>query len=229
MNHPYTQPLITLFQQHANSSDAAAMAQYMRNQFAFFGIKAPQRKELLKQFWREQGPPPLAQANEIVRDLWARPERECQYSTLFLLEKMRKKLPESTIDLIEELIVTKSWWDTIDFLSSHEAGYYFRQFPATRSTHLARWRQSEDFWLRRSAILFQLKYKKGTDTELLFAILKENLGSDEFFINKAIGWALREYSKVNETAVTHFVQNTPLHPLSEREALKWLERQKSRS
>ena len=145
---------------------------------------------------------------------------------MFLLEKMREKLPESTIDLIEELIVTKSWWDTIDYLASHEAGYYFRRFPTTRETHLVRWRQSGNFWLRRSAILFQLKYKKETDTALLFTIIQENLGSDEFFVNKAIGWALREYSKVDKTAVTHFVQNTPLHPLSQREALKWLNARK---
>ena len=225
-NSTYIAPLLLMFQENTVSDDAAAMKKYLRDQFPFFGIKAPKRKELLKQFWKMQGPPSVDTTPGIVRELWACPERECHYSAMFLLEKMRKKLPAATIDLIEELIVTKSWWDTVDFLSSHDTGYYFKQFPQLKETHLARWRQSENIWLRRSAILYQLKYKTETDTELLFAIIRENLGSKEFFINKAIGWALREYSKVDETAVITFVQNTDLHSLSEREALKWLNSRK---
>ena len=124
--------------------------------------------------------------------------------------------------MIETLIITKSWWDTVDFLSSHDAAYFFKTYRETRDSHLNPWRKSENIWLRRSAILFQLLYRQDTDAELLFTIIRENLGSNEFFINKAIGWALRTYSRVDAKAVIHFVQSTPLHALSKREALKWL-------
>jgi 3-methyladenine DNA glycosylase AlkD len=98
-----------------------------------------------------------------------------------------------------------------------------------RKLKLAQWRSSEDFWLRRTCILFQLKYKKETDFELLKAIIRENLGSKEFFINKAIGWSLRQYSRIDPNAVRAFVNETPLAPLSAKEALKWLKRQEEKS
>jgi 3-methyladenine DNA glycosylase AlkD len=98
-----------------------------------------------------------------------------------------------------------------------------------REDTLRRWRQSDDFWLRRTCILFQNKYKTGTDFDLLKAIICENLGSKEFFINKAIGWALREYTRVDPVGVRAFVAETPLAPLSAREALKWLNRQALKS
>ncbi|MEM7330801.1 MAG: DNA alkylation repair protein [Chloroflexota bacterium] len=222
MTHPYNEPLLALFDDNQNPDDAKSMTQYMRNQFAHFGIKSPLRKELLKAFTAGHGLPPVEQIEAIALDLWSQPQRECQHAAMWFLEKRRKKLPPATIDLIEKLIVTKSWWDTIDFLSSHDAAYFFKQFPETKETHLTHWRRSENFWLRRASILFQLLYRQETDGDLLFAIIRENLGSKEFFINKAIGWALRTYSRVDETAVIQFVQSTPLHPLSKREALKWL-------
>lgn len=197
----------------------------MRDQFPFFGIKSPQRKALMKQFLAEHGPMPIAEAEEILLSLWAQPERECQYVAMDQLDKVRKKLPSSTIALVETLLTTKSWWDTVDLLASHDVGYFFKHYPETQSVYLPQWRQSDNLWLRRTAILFQLHYKKQTDEALLFEIVRENLGATEFFINKAIGWALRNYSKVNETAVVTFVKNTDLAPLSEKEALKWLKAQ----
>lgn len=222
MTHPYIHPLLEQFEKHQNPTDAASMTKYMRNQFAHYGIKSPLRKEILKAFAAEYGLPSVEQVEPIVLDLWAQPQRECQHAAMWVLEKKRKQLPAETINLIETCIVTKSWWDTIDFLSSHDAAYFFKQYPETKSTHLAKWRNSDNFWLRRASILFQLLYRQETDEELLFTIIQENSGSKEFFINKAIGWALRTYSRIDETAVVQFVQTTDLHPLSEREALKWL-------
>ena len=112
----------------------------------------------------------------------------------------------------------------MDTIVTGTVGVHFRRYPAVRDRTLARWRKSKDFWLRRSAILFQLNYKADTDFGLLCDIICENLGSDEFFINKAIGWALRQYTRTDPDAVRRFVASTPLHPLSAREALKWLER-----
>jgi 3-methyladenine DNA glycosylase AlkD len=100
---------------------------------------------------------------------------------------------------------------------------HFRRFPDAKQRYLAKWRASKNIWLRRTAILFQLDYKKETDFDLLSEIIRENLGSDEFFINKAIGWALRQYAHTDAKAVRKFVKATELHPLSRREAMRHME------
>ena len=112
----------------------------------------------------------------------------------------------------------------MDSLAGTSVGAHFKRYPDVRDATLPDWRQSQHLWLRRSCILFQLGYKQETDFELLKDIIRENLGSKEFFINKAIGWALRTYSRVDAQAVRSFVAETDLHPLSAREALKWLAR-----
>ena len=220
--HLYLQPLLHLFEQHRDAEKAEPMAKYMRNLFPFMGIKTPERKKLTRQFIQEHGLPPLAELDAIIRQLWALPEREYQYAALDLLWRRRRQWEADILTLIEHLIVTKSWWDTVDALASHEVGEYHRRFPEQFRVWNGRFRQSDNIWLRRTAILFQLGYKDRTDQELLFATIEENLGSTEFFINKAIGWALREHSKREETAVVNFVNQTTLAPLSRREALKWL-------
>ena len=139
-----------------------------------------------------------------------------------LLDRMRRQLRPEHITLVEHLITTKSWWDTIDGLASHTIGYLFATFPQVRETTVAHWRISDDFWLRRTTLLFQLGYKQKTDAALLFSLIEENLESDEFFIQKAIGWSLREYSKVAPDVVQKYVADTNLAPLSQREALKWM-------
>jgi 3-methyladenine DNA glycosylase AlkD len=105
---------------------------------------------------------------------------------------------------------------------------HFKRYPGVKARTLPRWRRSKDFWLRRAAILFQLNYKADTDFGLLCDIIRENLGSKEFFINKAIGWALRQYTRIDPGGVRQFVALTPLNPLSAREALKWLDRKAAR-
>ncbi|MEM7028990.1 MAG: DNA alkylation repair protein [Chloroflexota bacterium] len=222
MINPYLKPLITLFEENAHPENAPAMEKYMRNQFPFFGIKTPERKSLVKRFLKENGLPAIDGLEAITRDLWHLPEREYQYTAMTLLDRMRKQIPVEFITLYEDLITTKSWWDTIDGLASHEVGDVFKRSPEIKHAYLNRWRASDNFWLRRTTLLFQLGYKDDTDEALLFSLIRENLGSDEFFINKAIGWALREYSKRQPQAVIQFVADTPLVPLSEREALKWL-------
>ncbi len=224
--HTYTQSLQTLLSQHANPAQAGPMAKYMRNQFPFLGIKTPQRRALLRQFVAEQGKPPVDDLETILRDLWQLPEREYQYSALTLLGKLEKKLPPEFVDVLEYLVVTKSWWDTVDAIAGHPVATHFRRFPQARDEAVARWRTSDNFWLRRTTLLFQLHYKTNTDVDLLFSLIRENLDSDEFFIQKAIGWALREYSKTDAAAVVDFVAATPLASLSAREALKWLKAQK---
>jgi 3-methyladenine DNA glycosylase AlkD len=222
--HPYVMSLKELFEQNANPVQAGPMVAYMRNQFAYLGIKTPQSVALQKQYYAEHGLPVLTDLDPILRDLWALPQREFQYVAVGLLGKFEKKLPPEFTETLETLIVTKSWWDTVDSIAAGTVAAHFQRYPDVRVETLAHWRISENFWLRRTCILFQLNYKKETDFPLLCEIIRENLGSKEFFINKAIGWALRQYSRIDAQAVRDFVVQTPLHPLSAREALKWLEK-----
>jgi len=221
--HPYLTPLVSLFQQNADPVQAAPMKRYLRDQFEHLGIKSPKFRELMKQHIAEHGLPPIADLDPIVRELWSLPQREFQYVATSLIGRLEDQLPSNFIKTIEYLIVTKSWWDTVDSLAGSIVGVHFRRFPIVREKYLAKWRKSDNFWLRRTTILFQLDYKKETDFPLLCDIICENLGSEEFFINKAIGWALRQYARTDPKAVKKFVKATPLHPLSRREAMKHLE------
>ena len=146
-----------------------------------------------------------------------------------LLEKMLKKLPPRAIERFERLTVTNSWWDTVDGLASNVVGVHLQRYPELKDPWIGKWRTSDNFWLRRITLLFQLKYKTQTDVPLLFALIEENRTSNEFFIQKAIGWALREYSKTDSAAVEAFIGQTNLAPLSEREGLKWLERRRAQN
>lgn len=219
--HAYALSLKKLYQQNANPEQASPMKRYMRGQFEYLGIKTPQSAALLKDFTKENGFPPLDKLDQISRDLWSLPQREFQYAALTLIRKLEKKYEPEFITTIEYLIITKPWWDTVDALASHAVGIQFKRFPDVREKYLRKWRKSDNFWLRRTTLLFQLGYKKETDFDLLCEIIQENLGSDEFFINKAIGWALRQYAWSDPKTVKKFVNATKeLHPLSRREALK---------
>lgn len=217
----YTLSLKSLFEQNAHPAQAGPMRKYMRDQFEYLGIKSPQGAALLKDFIKENGLPPLDKLDTISRELWSLPQREFQYAAMSLMGRLEKKYEPDFIRTIEYLLVTKSWWDTVDALASHAVGTQFKRFPTVKAKYIQKWRKSDNFWLRRTTLLFQLGYKKETDFDLLCKLIHENLGSDEFFINKAIGWALRQYAHTNPAPVKRFVKATKeLHPLSRREALK---------
>ena len=221
--HIYVQALKTLFEKNANPTQAAPMKQYMRDQFEYLGIKSPQFKILFKQYVADHGLPAVGELDEIIRDLWALPQREFQYAAIGLVGRLEKQLTAKSVKTLEYMLTHKSWWDTVDSIAGGTVGAYFKRFPDVRETYLAKWRASENFWLRRTTILFQLNYKKETDFDLLCEIIHENLGSNEFFINKAIGWSLRQYARIDPKAVKKFVNVTKeLNPLSRREALKHL-------
>jgi len=221
--HDYLKPLSTILEARADPDQAGPMAKYLRNQFPFLGIKTPERRALLKEFVSEHGLPPMAELEEIVRELWELPAREYHYSALYLLSRRQRQLTPGHIPLLEYLIVTNSWWDTVDGLATNNVGDLLASYPDRREETIGRWRVSDNFWLRRVTLLFQLNYKDRTDEALLYDLIRANLDSREFFIQKAIGWALREYSKRAADSVQTFVAATPdLPALSKREALKWL-------
>ena len=218
------QPLENLYRAHANPERAIRMKAYMKDQFNYLGLPSPLRRELTKKFYASAGYPPLQQLVAIVDEAWKMPYREFKYFALELLVKMKKKSGHDAIHLYERLITSESWWDTVDLIAPSLIGYHMQQYPEERDQYIAKWIQSDNIWLQRSCILFQLKYKDKTDTTLLSDITLQLKESKEFFIRKAIGWALREYSKTDSGFVIRFVQQHELSGLSHREALKWLER-----
>lgn len=220
----------TTLEPHRNEVRAVTMSTYMRDQFPFLGIPSPMRKQLTKEVFLETGILKKPFDENPVLELWALPEREYQYAACEYLERFRKKLELPHLHLLERLILTKSWWDTVDSLV-HNVGAISLKFPESTPI-LERWSQTKNFWLRRAAILHQLGLKTKTDESRLFKFILENAHDTEFFIRKAIGWALREYSYVKPEAVRNFVleHQKELSNLSKREALKALERkEKSQS
>lgn len=219
----YVTELTAWFRPHVHPEKAAAMSAYMKNRYSFLGIQTPERNALLKSFVQTYGKPGNEQELEqVVRLLWSQPEREFQNVAMSFLASRGKRTEVSRIKLLESLIVDKSWWDTVDFLAGNAAGSYLAQYPEQIEAYPDRWIQSDNLWLRRSALLFQLSYKDRTDEARLFRYIRLCGHEKEFFIAKAIGWALRQYAKVNPEAVLAFVANEPLQPLSKREALKRL-------
>jgi 3-methyladenine DNA glycosylase AlkD len=222
--HPYLQPLIASLEAAANPTLAGPMEKYMKNHFTYYGIKSPQRKEIFRAFIKAYGLPPVAALEDIIEALWEMPYRECHYVAIDLLDKMQKKLEPKHLPMLEEMLTTNSWWDTVDILASHQIGGLLKKYPELIPENTERWINSDNFWLQRVAIIYQLGYKNDTDAERLFRYCKMRAGSKEFFIRKGIGWALRQYSYTNPNAVIQFVAQNDLSPLSQREALKGLKR-----
>ncbi|WP_372944699.1 DNA alkylation repair protein [Muriicola sp.] len=219
----FIKTLDRLCAEKANAEIAAGQKAYMRHQFPFFGIKTPKRREIQRQMFQKEYLPSKEDGFEIIRKLWAKDERENQYIGQELGRKYIKEAEEQDVELYEYMITHKSWWDTVDFIASKLVGPYFRAFPENRDKITEKWMTSGNMWLQRTVLLFQLKYKEELDTEFLKKIITRLLGSREFFINKAIGWILREYSKTDPAWVKEFASHTPLEPLSAKEGLRLIE------
>jgi 3-methyladenine DNA glycosylase AlkD len=213
--------LTTLFEENRNDENAVSMKKYMKDHFPFLGIKSPLRKELEKQFFKETEIMKMPFDKDFVKGLWGKDEREYHYTAITYIGKFIKKLPKDVVPFFEELITTKSWWDSVDSIAPL-VGELARKYPEIIEETIDGWAVDDNFWLRRSAILFQLKYKQQTNEDLLYDYIGKNADSKEFFIQKAIGWALREYSKTNPVSVKAFIEGNRLAPLSVREGSKYV-------
>lgn len=209
-----------IFRENAHPEKARQMAKYMKDRYEYLGLMKPLRTELSKSFLKEKCSEKKIDW-DFIMIMYLQKEREFQYLAITYLEKMKSHMEKDDIRYLYELIVTKSWWDTVDSLSSL-VGYLCARFPQLKKEYMDAWATDPYLWLRRVAIIFQLKYKKETDTALLAAVIEKNLNSKEFFINKAIGWALREYSKTNADWVKTFIFTHELAGLSRREGSKYL-------
>ena len=209
---------------------AEPMRKYMRDQFDFLGIPNPVRTKLDRDVLAGLPPPDGDELAAVVLACWARPEREYQYFALGYLRRHLRGAGSDLLPVLEQLITTKSWWDTVDDLAKHGVGAMVRADP-TLVAVMDDWITSENIWLARTALLHQLAFKDATDADRLFRYCRLRAADREFFIRKAIGWALREYSKTDEAAVRAFVteMGDGMSGLSRTEALKWLERRAARA
>ncbi len=212
--------LIAEFTRVANSEIAEGQKAYMKHKFEFFGIQAPKRREIQRPFLRKEYLPDKADALLLIRQLWNEPQRELQYFGMDMIFKYQRELEKEDIEFLEFLITHKSWWDTVDFLAAHPVGAYLKKFPEARGYLVDSWLDSGNMWLQRTCLIYQLKYKEELDTVELESTIERLNGGKEFFINKAIGWILREYSKTDPEWVISYVNRVELHPMSRREAMK---------
>jgi len=217
--HPYIIPVASQFRLHADNEKAAGAKAYMRNQFEFYGLPTPLRRSITSAHIKKELPP-YAGLEAICKALYSFPQREFHYFAIELAGALKKQWKLPVIGLFEYLLVNNSWWDTVDHGASYLLGPYFQLYPDQVKKVTGKWNRSQNFWLVRSSIMFQKMYKEKTDTALLARYILAHTASREFFIQKAIGWALREYSKTDPAWVKNFVKHNQLAPLSVREALK---------
>lgn len=213
--------LESAFQENSNSEMAIPMEKYMRNHFIFFGIKTTERRAIFKTTLKQHKEEVFRDSRKIAWDLFLKKQRELHYCAIeILMQALKKNYIKEDIQLIEKLLISHSWWDSVDTISKFILGEYLLEFPEETTNVIERFSNSDNMWLNRSAILFQLGYKQKTNSEILFSECRKHSHSTAFFIQKAIGWALREYGKTNPESVKTFVNQTNLKPLSRKEALK---------
>ena len=212
--------IVQSFRAAGDPQKAEQMSAYMRDQFLFLGIPTPRRRELSRSFLRTIDKKTVDW--EFIALCWEQPEREFQYLGVDYLVKLQSVVTPTDVLRIKDLIVTKSWWDTVDALDV-VVGSVALAYPEVNEI-LLQWSIDENIWLRRTAIDHQLTRKDKTNTVLLEQILMNNLDQTEFFVTKAIGWSLRDYSKTDPDWVRGFLDrhSEDMAPLSIREASKYL-------
>ena len=213
--------LITDFEENRNELLAESMSKYMQDKFRFLGVRGTTRTEIYKKYFPDARKTKTIDW-DFVENCWNKEEREFQYAVVYYLKAMQKFLKREDISRLKYLIVTKSWWDTVDLLAKVVGSLIIRIEGYDQI--MLEWSKDSNIWLRRVAILYQLSLKDKVDKQVLDEILVNNLGDSQFFINKAVGWALRDYSKYNPEWVREFIKKNKenMANLSIREASKYI-------
>ncbi len=215
------EPLRTALAEAGDPERANDMAAYMRDHFEFFGVKTPERRRLQRSTLTAGATASSTELIEFADRCWGAPERELQYVAVDLLRKWAGSLDASNLADLRRLVEHRSWWDTVDALAAHVVGALVRAHPAL-AADMDRWIVDGDLWVARTAVLHQLMWKTDTDPDRLFEYALVQAGHPDFFMRKAIGWALRQYARTDPEAVWAFVDHNAevLSPLTRREALK---------
>ncbi|MFD3944672.1 DNA alkylation repair protein [Streptomyces sp. NPDC058579] len=202
---------------------ALEMVAYMKGVAPFLGIRTPERRVLSRTVLDGTPRPDEADCAAVALRCFALPEREYHYFAVDYLRRHVRRCSSGFLPVARQLVTTDSWWDTVDHLAAHVVGGLVAADPAL-AARMDEWIEDDDLWIARTALLHQLRFKDATDTERLFAYCLRRAEDTDFFLRKAIGWALREYAKTDPDEVRAFVEanRTRLAPLSVREALKHL-------
>jgi 3-methyladenine DNA glycosylase AlkD len=221
MPHPYLNEIKKIFAANANATIAKGAKAYLLNQFEFYGIKTPLRRELSKTFYKAHTIKDHTELSILVKECFGEPQRELHYFAIELLGHHEKLWSKKTLPLIEWMITHNSWWDSVDSTNTHVISKFFLTFPEFTQEYTFKWNRSSNKWLKRMSILFQLTYHEKTNIVLLTEYIEHCQLEEDFFIRKAIGWALRTYAYTDPKWVVKFVKTHPqLSNLSKREALK---------
>jgi 3-methyladenine DNA glycosylase AlkD len=221
MPHPYLKEIQKIFVANGNQLIAKGAKAYLLNQFEFYGIKTPLRRQLCKAFYKTHPIKDHTELSKLIKECFNEPQRELHYFAIELLGHHKKIWSIKTIPLIEWMITHQSWWDSVDSTNTHVISKFFLLHPEHIEACTSKWNQSSNKWLIRMSILFQLTYKTKTNTNLLSRYIENSQLHEDFFVRKAIGWALRAYAYTNKKWVIQFVKAHPLlNNLSKKEALK---------
>ena len=201
------------------------MQTYMKSAMPYHGVPAPLLRRVFGSVFADVQFPTAAQWQTQVLGVWRGARyREERYAALYLAGHKAAHAFQTprAMRLYEELIVTGAWWDYVDDIASHRVGPILREHPGVMRRRMLAWSRSRDLWKRRTAIICQLGFKAHTDLDLLYACIEPSLDSTEFFLRKAIGWALRQYAWTDAAEIKRYVRmhHDRLSGLSRREALK---------
>ncbi len=222
--HPLVKAYKEEFRKNADKDYAVGAQRYMKSEMPYYGVSSPKKKKIDSKLKKEFKLKTYDEWYQVVNELWDAQYREERYAAMTVLSQYKEYHTLKIIPLIEHIIVTGAWWDFIDGISPNTVGDLLKKYPEEMEKTLRSWNKSKHMWLRRASILAQLKFKDETDTKLLSEFIKRTMHEKEFFIRKAIGWVLREYSKTNKKWVREFIEKNKdsLSNLSIREGSKYV-------
>jgi len=214
----------TLLSEQADPEKSAKMAAYMKTTMPFYGVQAGQRTALMRPLWPQIQVASHLDYETLILTLWKRPHREEKYIAIRIARRFRNFIDFQSLPLYERLIREGAWWDFVDDIASNLVGGALAKNPDATWPVLDAWINDDNMWIRRTAILAQLRRKEKTDEETLFRYCLTCADEKDFFIRKAIGWTLRQYADTNPAAVREFLNHHGQHfsPLTIREASKRL-------
>lgn len=226
MTHPLARAVRAALAAHADPVKAPEMQRYMKSAMPYYGVSAPVQRRLWREVFAAHPIDDCDQLRSIALDLWRNARfREERYAAIGLTDLRRYARCQTlaAIPMYEEMIVSGAWWDYVDAVATHQLGDVLRNEPRRMKPLMRRWARATDcLWKRRAAILCQIRFRDAIDLDLLYDCIEPNLSHADFFIRKAIGWALRQHAWTDPREVKRYVRahRTQLSPLSVREALK---------
>ena len=224
MKNKITKIIVDKLKENANAVDAIQMQKYLKTSMPFYGVKSPILNEIVSEIKSKFTISNQEEYNAIITHIWEMSHREEKYISIKLARKWKKYITLDALKVYEKMIREGEWWDFIDPISQGLIGILLMNSRSEMNIILDKWIDDENLWIRRTAILAHLKHKENMDQEKLFNYCLRRAHEKEFFIQKAIGWVLREYSKTEPEIVFSFIEehDSVLSNLSKREGMKWL-------